>query len=157
MFNPVKLFFSIFLSFFPGIVSLFWTVGAGADSWYNTVHKTVLAPPHWVFLVVWPILYLLLAISFYLLILPRYTKRSIDLPVALFGIHMVLNTLWNYLIFGLHLIFPGVIVLIGLIITAFIMQRKFALENETSGLLIWPYIIWLIYAFYRNVSILILN
>lgn len=153
-----KLVFALFLSFFPGIIGLFWVPIGGLDPWYESLIKSSLTPSvEGIFLICLPIIYLLLGLAFYLLIKPKYTRRSIDGAVTLFGINMFLSALWNFVFLKLHLIIVGAIIILALFTIAFMMQRKFSLENKIAGNLIIPYILWLMFAFYLNASVIVLN
>lgn len=153
-----KLIFSLFLSFFPGIIGMFWLPTGGIDPWYNTLIKTPLTPSiNIIFLICLPIIYILLGVAFYMLIKPKYTKRSIDTAVTLFGINMFLSALWNFVFFKLHLVVAAAIIILALFTIAFMMQRKFALENKYAGYLVIPYILWLVFAFYLNGGLIFLN
>lgn len=156
--NLVKLAFSLFLSFFPGIVAMFWVPTAELDPWYQSLAKTDLTPSiDAIFLICLPIMYILLGVAFYLIIKPKYTKRSIDTAVGLFGANMFLSALWNFLFFKLHLVILAAVIIFALFTIAVMMQRKFSLENKISGYLILPYILWLMFAFYLNSGLIVLN
>jgi len=155
---PVKLAFSLFLSFFPGIVGMFWVPTGGIDPWYDTLTKTPLTPSiNMIFLICLPIMYLLLGVAFYLIIKPKYTKRSIDTAVALFGANMFLSALWNFVFFKLHFIIAAAIIILAMVTVAVMMQRKFSLENKHAGYLVLPYILFLMFAFYLNGGLVVLN
>ncbi|MBN1324982.1 MAG: tryptophan-rich sensory protein [Alphaproteobacteria bacterium] len=153
----LKLLSAILLSFIPGIFGALWTPGGGIDGWYNTLVKTPLTPDGWVFGVVWPILYLLLGIALYLAIRNKQKNKIINPGTILFLIHIFLNGLWSFVFFGQHLIILGAINILVLIFVACMMQKKFAAENKYAGLLIWPYILWLMFALYLNIGIYLLN
>ncbi|MBN1324980.1 MAG: tryptophan-rich sensory protein [Alphaproteobacteria bacterium] len=154
----VKLIFSLFLSFFPGIIGMFWLPTGGLDPWYNALVKTPLTPGvNIIFLICLPIIYILLGTAFYLVIKPKYTKRSIDSAVTLFGINMFLSALWNFVFFKLHLVITSAVIILALFTIAFMMQRKFSLENKYAGYLVLPYTLFLIFAFYLNGGLVLLN
>jgi tryptophan-rich sensory protein len=153
-----KLLFALFLSFFPGIIGMFWLPNGGLDPWYEALVKTPLMPSiHTIFLVCLPIIYIILGIAFYLIIKPKYTRRSIDNAVTLFGINMFLSALWNFVFFKLHLVITSAIIILALFTIAFMMQRRFSQENKYAGYLIMPYIFWLMFAFYLNGGLVVLN
>jgi len=51
--------------------------------WYNNINKSPLTPPNWVFGTVWPILYVLLGISF-LKISNNENCKGLCLPLVFF-------------------------------------------------------------------------
>lgn len=151
----IKFITAVLLSFLPGFIGRIWTPGNTVDSWYNTIEKSFLNPPGYVFGIVWPGLYLLLGVAFYLVI--KNSKNIINHATKLFGIHLFLNGLWSFLFFGVHLIVYGAVNITALIIIAIIMRSEFGKINKSAGILIWPYIAWLIFALYLNISIIFLN
>jgi translocator protein len=154
----VKFIFAMFLSFFPGIIEMFWAPTVGNDPWYVSLAKTELTPTaDTIFMIFLPLMYVILGIAFYLIIKPKYTKRSIDTAVTLFGVNMFLSALWNFVFFKFHLIVTSELIILALFTIAVMMQRKFALENKYAGYLIFPYILWLMFAFYLNGGVAVLN
>lgn len=153
----LKLLICILISFIPGIFGSIWSPSAGIDFWYDTLVKAPLNPAGPVFGIVWPILYLILGIALYLVIKNKKNNKLVSRATILFGIHMILNGLWSFAFFGQHLIIFGVFNILALIMVSCAMQKSFATENKYAGLLIWPYILWLMFAFYLNIGIALLN
>ena len=75
----------------------------------------------------------------------------------LFAAQMALNALWTYMFFGLHLIGGGVIVLVALIAVSIWMMREFRQFSRGASYLVWPYILWMLFALYLNGMIAYLN
>lgn len=144
------------ISFLPGIIGMMFSPSGMSDVWYNMLNKSVLTPDGWMFAVVWPILYLLLGIALYLIFIDK-TRYSKIKSYWLFIANIVLNALWSYTFFGLHLIGISLIVLIVLIGFTIWMMRNFKLISKASYWLIWPYLIWLFFALYLNGAISLLN
>lgn len=114
--------------------------------WYVHLNKSPLTPPGYVFGIVWPILYLMIAIAGWLL-WTQPSERSKYLK-PLFITQMILNWLWTPVFFHFH--FIGIawaviglllIVLSGLILAA---------DTLTIRLLLTPYWIWSVFACYLN-------
>ena len=84
----------------------------------------------------------------------RYSKAK---SYGLFAVHMALNALWTYFFFGLNLIGGGLIVLVLLIAFTIWMMRAFSQISRAAYYLVWPYLIWLLFALYLNGSVLFLN
>ena len=146
------------LAFLPGIIGVMFTPHGASNAWYNALNKSVLTPDGWVFGVAWTILYALIGIALYMVMrsTPR-AQRGKSAAYTAFGIQMVLNALWTYLFFGLHLASPAFIVIIALIVVSVWMMRAFAKIYRKAGYFIVPYLIWLIFAAYLNGMILFLN
>lgn len=147
---------AIVVSFLPGIIGMLFSPDGASDLWYNALNKPWLTPGGWVFAVVWPILYFILGIALYLIIVDK-TRYSKAMPYGAFAAHVVLNALWSYLFFGLNMMGAGLIVLLVLIGVTIWMMRAFRPISRTAYYLVWPYLVWLLFALYLNGSILFLN
>lgn len=133
----------------PGVIGSRFEPGA----WYVSIEKASLNPPSWVFPVVWPVLYLMMGIALWRFLESQAPRSARVLGVALFGVQLVLNGLWSYLFFGLHL--PGValleIVLLWLTIAAVI--AVFARHSRGAAWLLVPYLLWVSFATYLNFEV----
>lgn len=136
---------------------MFFSPSGGSDMWYNTLNKSMLNPDGWVFGVAWTILYALLGIALFFIISNDKTRQSKTKAYVLFAIQMVLNALWSYLFFGLHLVSAALIVILLLIIFSFWMMRAFYPISRAGSYLVWPYLLWLLFALYLNGAIMYLN
>lgn len=113
--------------------------------------KPLLFPPKILFPIVWTILYFLMSISLYLS--SKYNKNL----YKVYGIQLILNSLWSPLFFMFKTYLFSTIELLILIIFVAIMIEEMKQENKLSAYLQIPYFIWLLFALYLNVSIYILN
>ena len=147
---------AVVISFLPGLIGLIFSPSGASDLWYNALNKPFLTPDGWVFAVVWPILYFLLGVALYLIIVDK-TRYSKAKSFGLFAVHMALNALWTYFFFGLNLIGGGLIVLVLLIAFTIWMMRALSQSSRAAYYLVWPYLIWLLFALYLNGSVLFLN
>ena len=125
------------------------------SSWYLNLIKPSFSPPNWLFAPVWSILYLLIFASLALYI-------NSDAPYKKWGyiffvIQMLLNIIWSPVFFGLKSLSLGLIVIILLDIFVILTMVKFFQASKISGILLIPYLLWIIFATYLNVGYLILN
>lgn len=74
-----------------------------------------------------------------------------------YGIQLVLNSLWSPLFFLFKTYLFSTLELILLILFVAVMIFQMHNKNKAAGYLQIPYFIWLLYALYLNVSIFILN
>ena len=120
---------------------------------FNTDYliKPALFPPKILFPIVWTILYILMSISLYL------SSKYDNEVYKVYGIQLVLNSLWSPLFFMFKTYLFSTIELIILLFIVIIMMYQMYLKNKTAGYLQIPYVIWLIFALFLNVSIFILN
>ena len=117
----------------------------------DSLVKPFLFPPKILFPIVWTILYFLMSISLYLS--SKYNKEI----YKIYGVQLILNSLWSPLFFMFKTYLFSTIELLLLIIFVAIMIKEMKLENKLSAYLQIPYFIWLLFALYLNVSIYILN
>jgi tryptophan-rich sensory protein len=97
---------------------------------------------------VWPILYILMAISAYITYQRVY---------KLFYIQLLFNTAWSWIFFFFHLpIIALVDIYVLIIINIFILFKMFKINN-LAGYLYIPYIVWLCFASYLNLFIVLSN
>ncbi len=158
--NRTKLLVSLALPQLAGLIGSLFTSSV-IPTWYATINRPSLSPPNWIFGPVWTTLFILMGIAFYLVwtkwaVLP-WTKRQKRLALALFGVQLVLNTLWSIIFFGLQS--PGgaliEIVFLWLAIAATIIT--FAKISRPAAWLLVPYIAWVSFASYLNYAIWSLN
>ena len=124
-------------------------------TWYQTLNKPDFNPPNWIFAPVWTTLYILMGISFYLVLISKAKDKII--PVKLFMAQLVLNILWSVIFFGLHnplLAFFEILVLWG---TILFMILTFYKISKPAAYLMIPYILWVSFASILNLSIVIIN
>ncbi len=148
---------AMIISFIPGFLGVVFTPHNANDVWYNALNKSVLTPDAWVFGLAWTILYALLGWSLYLIISNDKTRQSKARAYWLFFAQMVLNFAWTYFYFGLHMVGAALVVLGALIVIAIWMAAAFKPISKLASYLVWPYIIWMLFATYLNASILFLN
>jgi benzodiazapine receptor len=109
--------------------------------------KSYLNPPSWLFGVVWPILYLLLGYSSYLI----WNSSNISMTnkqfyLTLYAIQVLLViSWWPYFIYYPNKLFATV-TLILLAIFALIITILFFPVNNIAGYFLLPYVIWLSFA-----------
>lgn len=121
---------------------------------YNYLVNPPLSPPSYLFPIVWNALYLLIGISYYI-----YRKNNNDnhLTIKLYYIQLILNYLWSIIFFTLKLRTLAVIWIIVLAITVIYLMIRFYKEERTIFYLFIPYILWVLFATYLNIGIVVLN
>lgn len=117
------------------------------SEWYTNLKKPPFNPPSYLFGIVWPILYLLMAIAAFAV----WTKTGIlkqPAPLVVFFIQLALNFIWT-LIFGkakdLLAAFVEIIVLIFFIVLTMILFLRVK-GREWTPLLLVPYLAWCCFA-----------
>ncbi|MBN2410144.1 tryptophan-rich sensory protein [candidate division KSB1 bacterium] len=113
--------------------------------WYDNLQKPSWTPPNWLFAPVWTILYIMIAISGWLVWRENGFTGAL-FPFILFLLQLVLNAMWTWLFFGLHkpaAAFLDITLLWFSILLLIIMFRQI---SKPAGMLLIPYLIWVAYA-----------
>jgi tryptophan-rich sensory protein len=126
------------------------------NKWYETLNKAPWTPPNYVFGIIWPILYLLMFISFTLVFFNKKCKGGCR-PILFFLIQLVLNLSWTTVFFTMKQIVAGLVVITAIICIAGYTAYKFYSIDKTAGLLLVPYLLWLCVAFSLNAYIALYN
>jgi len=130
------------------VIGFLANIFINSDTWYVELVKSPLNPPSYVFGIVWPILYALMAfVSF----------RSADKIWKLFIPQLILNAAWSWMFFFMH---APLLALINISILIFLNQKILVILKKESKLLFWlylPYVLWLSFAAFLNASIVFLN
>ena len=119
-----------------------------SDTWYVDLVKSPLNPPSFVFGIVWPILYALMAFVAF---------KSAEKIWKLFIPQLILNAAWSWIFFYMH---APLLALINISILILLNQKILVILNNESRLLFWlylPYVLWLTFAAFLNASIVFLN
>lgn len=117
----------------------------GTSDFYSSINKPNFAPPGIVFPIVWSILYILMGISYYLIITSPDSKFK-KISIIVYFIQLILNVLWPLIFFKLRLFLLGFFWIITLIILVSYMIYSFFKVNKTAAYLQIPYLLWLIFA-----------
>lgn len=120
---------------------------------YQGLIKPPLAPPNWLFPIAWSILYLLMGISYYKII-----DKTDDVIVRqIYRIQLFFNLVWPVIFFIFELLLLSSIWIVCLDVLVIIMIYMFYKIDSKAGLLQIPYLIWILFATYLNISIFVLN
>lgn len=135
--------------------------GDGMDRYPNLV-RPPFSPPGIVFPVVWTILFILMAVSAWMILRSLTEVFSIkgalySSSLLLYFVQLIVNLLWPLLFFRLSLYLPALLWLVLLIVLVVQMIRSFYRVNKTAALLQIPYLLWLVFAGYLNLGVWLLN
>ncbi|SFS12069.1 TspO and MBR related proteins [Sphingomonas jatrophae] len=131
--------------------------GSGTDNaWFAALTKPSIMPPGAAFGIVWTILYLLMGVALAMVVHAR-GARGRGLAIALFVVQFAVNLAWSPLFFAAHqvsLAFWWILLLIPL---AAATAWAFFRVRRVAGLLLLPYIAWLLFAAVLNHRYDVLN
>ena len=118
-------------------------------AWYESLNKPSFNPPSYLFGIVWPILYLLMALVSFL---------NAQTVYRLYLMQLCVNGIWSWIFFvfnGLGLAFLNIVVLILLNV---LIARQLRMKGAWLSLFLYlPYLVWITFAAILNLSILVLN
>jgi len=150
-------------SLVPFVVVCFTAAAVGAlfthtsvNTWYTQLRRPEWTPPNWIFGPVWTVLYLLMAVSAWIV------WRSSSWPesaaaLMLFGVQLLLNSLWSVIFFGLRRIgaaFGEILILWTMIVATTVAFLPISL---LAAWLLIPYLAWVGFASYLNFRIWQMN
>ena len=139
-----------------GIVGSLFTAPA-IKTWYVTLNKPSFNPPNWLFAPVWTILFLLMGISFFLILEKGTDKKARGDAFFVFIFQFILNVEWSILFFGLNFLFAAFIEIIILWVAILATIIKFYKVYKPAAYLLIPYFLWVTFASVLNFFIWRLN
>ena len=124
------------------------STSASTDSWYLLLNKSELNPPSYVFGIVWPILYILMMVSAFL------AHKKV---FSIFIVQLFFNAAWSWLFFRFQMPLIALLDIYLLIaINIYILNLMYK-ENNLAFFLFIPYVVWISFASYLNLFIVINN
>ena len=145
------LFISIAVSLGAGLLS--WLITRDSMEQYGNLYQPPLAPPGWVFPVVWSILYLLMGIAAYQIYITNRIGR--EGALTLYVVQLLVNMVWPVLFFRFQEYWLAFFWLLLLLALIFFTMREFWKIKPSAGALLLPYFLWVIFAGYLNLVIAI--
>jgi len=124
--------------------------------WYKGLRSSPLSPPEWVFGVVWPILYAMMAVSLYL-VWSNAKCYPYCSAVTAFMVQLAFNLVWTTIFFRWQMPRLALLDIVLIIVSLFFTLKRFAKISTTAYWLLIPYGVWLCFAFYLNLYIVIKN
>lgn len=118
---------------------------------YKGLNKPSFAPTGIVFAIVWPILYILIALSIY-----KMKDKNKDYLKALI-INYFSNQAFNFFFFTIKSPFIALIDTIIVLISSLYLYSESKKDNKISANLLIPYILWNIFASILIISIYFMN
>ena len=142
----------IFILVVEGVGALIGT-SFPVDAWYEALNKPFFMPPPALFGIVWPLLYLLVALAGW-----RVFTSEGETPGWGFWLgQLVLNFAWSPIFFGAHMIFWSIWVIVGVLSLSLAFMSVTWDKDRFAALCFVPYIAWLAFALLINVSVWMMN
>jgi tryptophan-rich sensory protein len=125
--------------------------------WYAGLARPPLSPPNWLFGPVWTVLYVLMAVSAWLVWRRPADQGGTGIALTFWGCQLAVNALWTPVFFGLRMLAPALAVILLLLAAVGLTCAKFWRLNRTAGWLLAPYLAWVGFASYLNAGFWFLN
>lgn len=139
-----------------GFTSARLAPAGSANAWYAMLAKPPVLPPDWAFPAAWTAIYVMLGLTLAMIIHARGSRMR-GPAIALFTLQLVVNLTWSPVFFGMH----QVTVALGIVAAMFVLTLAMTVMlwgiRVIAGLLLLPYLAWLVFAGYLNYQIMILN
>ena len=152
----VKLICSISVCLLTGFLGSFATRNS-ITTWYAQLSRPFFTPPDWTFGVVWPVLYVMMGISVFLVWNVGINRRQVKVALTVFALQLALNGLWTPIFFGLRLIGVALVEIVMMWAAILLTIFTFWKVSKPAGLLLLPYILWVSFAVVLNASLFLLN
>lgn len=143
--------FFFFYTFILAGIGVLLSGGFNLDS----LNKPPLAPPAWVFPIVWTLLYAAMSTAAYLVFVSNDIDRSATLRLYL--LQVVINVLWPVFFFRFEWRLFAFFWLLLLLAAVALTTAGFKNISRTAYYLMIPYIIWILFAAYLNIGFYLLN
>lgn len=146
----------ILLSQSAGLIGSFFTFSA-IPTWYAALAKPFFTPPNWVFGPVWILLYCLIGFAAYLIYQKGWKKKQVKKALSLFFIQLALNAWWTIIFFGFQSPLFALLEIAILLIFIFLTIKAFRKVSFIAAFLMIPYLLWVSFATFLNIAIVLLN
>jgi translocator protein len=133
-------------------------VSAGeADPWYQSLNRAPGNPPGFVFGLVWPALYALMAFGACRVWTVAGGWKAADTALGVYFVQLLANVAWSFLFFRYHLATAALVDIAILWIITVVMIIQFRGHSPLAARLQYPYLGWLSFAAYLNAWVAIMN
>lgn len=148
--------FALVLCLGAGFIGSLFNMGS-VDTWYREINRPSFTPPDWIFGPVWTLLFIMMAVSLYLVYVNVTDRKQAMKAYTVFGIQLFLNIVWSLLFFGLRsptAAFVEIVILWAAIALNIYLFNKI---SKAAAALLVPYILWVTFAAVLNISFVMLN
>jgi benzodiazapine receptor len=127
-----------------------------AKTEYQALELPAFAPPPWLFGPVWTVLYVMIAVSGWL-VWRRFGVAGAKVELGLYAVQLVLNGLWTPLFFAADLYAVALVDILLLLGVVGVLIARFWRKDRAAAWLLVPYMVWVAYATALNAAIVVMN
>ncbi|MEO1274772.1 MAG: TspO/MBR family protein [Pseudomonadota bacterium] len=144
------------LSLFAFIGVCFLAALSGAlfqpGAWYEALKKPVWRPPNWVFGPVWTVLYGMIAFAGWR-VWQAAGPGEATVPMIVYGVQLVLNFAWSWVMFGLRRIGWALVEIGALWLSILATILVFYPIDAAAAWMLLPYLAWASFAAVLNAAV----
>ena len=126
-------------------------------NYYKEIKLPFFAPPSYFYGIIWPIIYILIAISIYNIVSSLKWKEIPNNYKIILLINYIFNQSYTIIFFGLKNNFLAFISCLGTLITSIFLKEETSLMNNKISKILVPYILLSIFATILSLSIYLYN
>lgn len=131
-------------------------LGSPNTAWFQGLVKPDIYPePKW-FGIVWTVLYIMIGFAF-AFVCSAWGARGRGTAVLIFLVHFALNLAWSPVFFGSQNIEGALYLLVAIDLTLLVVIWAFWRVRRVAGLLLLPYLAWVLFATLLNYQFLQAN
>lgn len=119
---------------------------------YDTMSKPALAPPWWLFPIVWTILYIMMGIAAYLVAASDADEKRKRKSLTLYVVQLAMNFFWATLFFTYSRYLLALIWLLAMWVILIICTVRFFKINRPAGIMMCVLTLWTTFAAYLNLA-----
>jgi tryptophan-rich sensory protein len=155
--NRAWLFPIIIASIVASIIAVLGATITDVGPWYHSLAQPRWAPPDAAYGVAWTAIYACCALAGVTGWLAAPTAREREWLLGLFALNGFLNILWSLLFFRVHRPDWAMVESIGLWLSVLALMLIIWRRSMTGALLLLPYLMWVTFAGYLDMTIVHLN
>ena len=124
-------------------------LGGPDTQWFTGLEKPAIYPPPATFGIVWTILYAMIGLAL-ALVCSAWGARGRKLAIGAFVVHFALNLAWTPTFFAAQEIAAALVVLLLIDVTLLVVIVLFWNVRRAAGMLLLPYLAWVLFATVLN-------
>lgn len=136
----------------------FQMIDTSGLSWYtDEIARPIFSPPLWVFSPAWMVSFLLMGLTLFLILQAGIRRSEVMLGLMLFVGQGILLFAWAYNFFNTHTVFFALMFAVALVATLLCAIIQISRFSVSGGMMLVPYLFWVLYLTYLTYGILTLN
>ena len=124
--------------------------GARDEAWYASLPKSALNPPDWTFGLVWPFLFVMMAIGALVVLWRAGSFRRASCALGVYFVMLAVNAAWSLFFFGFKETGLALGVMTALLLLIWAVINEFGRISKEAAWLQVPYLGWVLFAAYLN-------